>query len=72
MTSGWPCLQLDKQLRICNGGFDLACDIVYEDYQVSLATATVIHSPNYKYTSKIDDFLYKIDPSISRSAEGKL
>ena len=49
MTSGRPCLQLGEQLRICNGGFDLACDIVYKDYQVSLATATVVHSPNYKY-----------------------
>jgi hypothetical protein len=72
MRSGWPCLQLDEQLRICNGGFDLVGDIVYKDYQISPATATVVHSPNYKYTSKIDDFLYKIDPSISRSPEGKL
>lgn len=72
MSSGWPCLVLDEQLRICSGGFDLARETIYRNQQVLYTPDTDLRSSRYRYASRMDDVLQKIDPKVARSPNGKL
>jgi hypothetical protein len=71
-SSGWPCLVLDEQLRICRGGFDLAHMVTYKGQEVRETANIALNSQRYKYASRIDDLLQKLDSSIARSPDGKL
>ncbi|RFU25485.1 hypothetical protein B7463_g10861, partial [Scytalidium lignicola] len=71
--TAWPCFILDEQLRICNGGFNLAKELNYNKLKVQYTDLTQLsNNPRYQYVTKIDSFLKELDRNVTPSPAGML